>query len=499
MKTYIYIDVSRKQEYIFKNNELADNLFRSSIIRAITEEDDKEKVKFLNVSLPKYLDKVSNYEIMYTGGGNSVIKFDDYYFAEQFIKEYSKAVLVEYPELELYISISTEEEYTKIKQELDQKSNELKGARKARFRRWTYGVEQINKYGKGQIYKEEDKKEKYKASKKYLYSKLNAKKWKYVKITDQLSQYKKNTANSYIGIISIDGNKMGDMVKKVNSFVKRKKLGEIISEIYIEAVIKSLDQYEENKVKVLLTPIVMAGDDLCIIVEANQSIDIAARIIKNIEDISKLSDYEVDHLTACGGVTIIKAGYPFFEAVKDAERLCHQAKESLSANDKASFLTWNVVKGAILNPDSYEQKVQHDNYIEKFSIKPLMIDDNDESNSSIINYNQMVNIINNIRKYNKEVKNKKDIISNTLLETLKIEMYSGIDNYELYINMNKGEGLKKLLEIVDEQIKQVEDKKYLQKYGVIKREDKRYKEYIYILNDIIEILPYFENGGEIVE
>lgn len=510
MKTYIYIDVSRKQEYIYNNNRLADNLYRSSIIKAITEEKDIKNIGFLKVSLPRFLSKeeFKEAEIVFTGGGNSVIIFENEELAKLFIRTYSRAILEEYPEIELYISMVSENdeaEHNRIFDKLKQKSNSLKDARRAQFRRWTYGIEEINEFGKGQLVNEKDKTEIYRKSKQYLYNEIEQQLKSYVTITGELSKYKNNGANSYIGIISIDGNKMGDIVSEVKEFNERRELGEEISKIYKEAVVESLKAYkDENKnISILLTPIVMAGDDLCLIVRANQAIEIAAMIIKNIQKISGerkkesiLKNTKIEYLTACGGVTIVKAGYPFFEAVKNAEKLCHQAKEFIPVDEHASFLTWNIVKGAILNTDTYVQNIKHNNDKEKFTIKPLRLDNN-KSENNIFSYSQILKIIKNINRYNNEVINKKDIISKTSLEALKIEMYSGIENYKLYIDMNKSKGIKQLFQIVNEQLGHIPNEEYLINYGVIK--NSKEKEYIYVLNDIIESLTFFENGGGIDE
>ncbi|PAD08949.1 hypothetical protein CHH76_11875 [Shouchella clausii] len=159
MKAYVLIDVSQKQEYIFKNTKLKDNLYNSAIIKAVTEKKpdqySNEKIP-IPITLSGQLKKmrVSNVPI-YSGGGNSIIEFDSVNTAEKFVRGYSLEVIKAYPDLELYISTVSEEglnfeNFQELRRELDKKLDEIKDKRNARFRRWTYGIEKINQVGKAQ-------------------------------------------------------------------------------------------------------------------------------------------------------------------------------------------------------------------------------------------------------------------------------------------------------------------------------------------------------------
>lgn len=358
MGIYVFIDVSRKQQFIYRNNQLKDNLYNSFIIKAATEkltpiDEQKAITDQFNwikegegiISLEMFLEKSYRdlYEFKYSGGGNSIIYFYSEDKAKSFVEEYSLTILKNFPELELYISYYEIDEKKKesipkdneIRKLLHQRADDLKDTRRTSFRRWSYGVEIIDDIGLPlEVTKMTNRN--YKEIKNYMYKsylevsykhpfneKLNT---KYVEIIDELENYKKDDEKSYIGIISIDGNKMGEMVNRIEHFHQLKDFSQAINQIYLQAIIKALNEYGEllfkkgHKKKLLFTPIVQAGDDICIILEAQYAIEITAKIIENIESLSKegknlglFRDEMADEfLTACGGVAIARNTYPFF-------------------------------------------------------------------------------------------------------------------------------------------------------------------------------------------
>lgn len=525
MSVYVYIDISKKQEYIYKNNKLMDNLYNSFIIKSVTEELnmeenlDKDVILGLKniVSLSRYLEKEfsNEYKFKYSGGGNSIIQFENLEKATKFIKGYSFEILKNYPDLELYISLVDEEEiqYDKankiskdmlIRQKLAQRSDELKDKRKSRFKRWTYGIEKIGENGKAiEIVSEQQIKEKEnlgeKLVRKYLFDKFDNNLRNIAIVTKELGKYKKGeNGKSYIGVISIDGNKMGEMVKKINDFEGLRKFSESIEEIYFSSIIEALKEYKE-KVKVdslLITPILQSGDDICLIVEAEHAIEITATIIKKIEEISQESNNkgnwneftEANYLTACGGIAIVRYTYPFFESVKIAENLCNRAKEATQLiktisdeKQRNSFIDWEIVQSQVDTGIEYEKYIKNRDIKERYHIKPLCIDQNESVESNIFSYDAFCNMI-------KKIQSEEGInISNSFLEDLKKQMYNGIEQYKLFLDIHEN---KKML--LSELIKEI-----FYKDGC--KNDKYYDEYMfyydkstytYILNDVLEALPF---------
>ncbi|HBC96775.1 MAG TPA: hypothetical protein DC034_08290, partial [Clostridium sp.] len=316
---------------------------------------------------------------------------------------YSLEVLKNYPDLELYISLvdESEVEYSSkqemlIRKRLIEKLDELKDMRKPKFKRLTYGIEEIGNDGQpidiSQTCKKKPEDFNKKLVRQYLLNKFEKRLIGIATVTANLQEYKKDeNGKSYIGAISIDGNQMGKMVDKISNFKDLKDFSKVVDEIYFDAIIEALKEYKKRtKVdSLIITPVLQAGDDICLIVEAEYAIEIAAGVIKKIEVISKMDKYknmlskftELDYLTACGGIAIVRYSYPFFEAVKIAENLCNRAKESVyltNSSDKGyhrkSFIDWEIVQSQVNTGIAYEMYVKNQNIKEKYHIKPLCID-----------------------------------------------------------------------------------------------------------------------------
>lgn len=513
MSCYVYLDVSRKQEFIYKDSKLKENLYNSFVIKAVTErlteeieQLDQEILQGLKaVPLQQYLHNnfQNQYCFEYSGGGNSIICFHNKDSAAQFIKGYTFEVLKAYPELELYISMVDESEVKpadgfkdfEIRKELIKRIDELKDFRQSRFKRWSYGIEKIGENGKP-VEKEDLKKEMFDENEKiierYLLKKyIDDLKGAAITVTNKLLDYKdQNDGKSYIGVIAIDGNKMGNMVKRINQFEKLREFSKEINKVYYNSIIEELKEYSKKikDEKLNFTPILQAGDDICLIVKAEYAIEIAAGIIKRIKENSEkneiLKQYMVqDYLTACAGVAIVRYSYPFFEAVKVSEHLCREAKEMTHLVNKStgllrnSFINWEVVQSQVERNLKYEQYVRNRNVKELFHIKPLCVDQDIPAIDGIISYSAFIKIIRSIQR-------EKELISNSFLEGLKRHMYGGIEEYKLFLDTNN-ENSKILREIIKNMFgSQVNDELFL--VG----EDKGVKTYTYVINDILEVLPF---------
>lgn len=506
MASYVYIDVSHKQEFIFKHNKLKENLYNSFVIKAITE-NTVDIGEGPIISLKKYLEDEHHgcYEVVYSGGGNSIVRFSTKAEAIKFVRKYSGEVYRYYPDLELYISIvddsqinskSIEAKEKEIRDRLREEANKLKDKRRIKFKRWSYGVEEIDAAGQPVLCDSFERK--HELSKKFLYQRLEEKADKAgFQVTEQLEDYKKDgDSKSYIGIISIDGNKMGDMVRRISTFQDLGKFSSLIEQLYESAVVNALIEYKH--LEGLVTPIIMSGDDICLIVRAEHAIELAAAIVNHIQSLSRNENYRpffrkvMDEgqreLTACAGVAIARYNYPFFEAVKTAELLCKQAKEAIhrvQGNANASFIHWDIVQGQVVNSYHYEDYVKHGRDIERFHIKPLRIDQTQPVENGIFSYDIFVNVIKNIQ----EAQEKQEI-SNSLMEGIKKVLYSGWESYKLFVDMDQTQDCCNLMQIMREQFKCDND------YGVVSEQQGQSIVYTYLLNDVIDALPYIHSKRE---
>ncbi|WP_129600795.1 Cas10/Cmr2 second palm domain-containing protein [Anaerophilus nitritogenes] len=551
--TYIFIDVSKKQSFIYKNNKLKDNVYNSVIIKAITETLEEENIKDLYIkfkkeiiSLKYELDELKKegkiIETMYSGGGNSIIKFEDEKTAIQFIENYSLKIYEKFPQLELYISYVKGSEFDmdeeKIHEELHKRADKLKDARRGQIKRLTYGVEQIDELG----YPKQNSSEKkcVKEAKNFLQSKLkNDLNEKNIEFTYELESYKKNnkpfkednTVNkNYMGVIAIDGNKMGELVNAIKTMDKEKsyyyylkQMSKEISKVYYESVKNAILTVAKKRNGIIITPIVLAGDDICLITQGTIAIELAAEIINQLHirsDTSKLDkesilkklmeNKNIKNLTAAAGICIVKPGYPFFESIKIAESRqssgktsMHQIKTIETDQDNktdglrvanVSMIDWEIVKGSNKEEIDYLEYISEGSKLKTYHIKPLWITTQRYKGNKFYNegtflYEGFKNIVEKIQ----EMK-KKEEISSSELQNIKNAMYSGEKQYELVFDMQKTTGIKNLETMINQELNQ-ENSSVEKRYCIFNKqcqEDEKKNESIYILNDIIDVLDFME-------
>lgn len=592
--TFVYIDASKKQEFIYDTKKTKENIERSLVIRLITEwiseneakeiENIKDEHKRKVITLKKEAEK-NGAELIFSGGGNSIIKFKKKVAAECFIKSYSLLVLQRHPDLELYMSavnvgkfIDDKKEIKMddlkleplIHKELEDKLNEIKDNRKSRLRKLSYGIEKIKSDSDYTTEKADENKDYVKTMKthfaKHIATALvesdkelsnnnwieeKGKKIKEIeeRITFEFDEYKKSERaedKNYMGIVAIDGNKMGEMVRNLknfylgeletdkidkedfkklseNNYFKSLKLfGEQINDVYANAIRKAIRQenrkedepyYKELK-NCKITPIVVAGDDITIVVKATLAIKLASQILENIEDeivnidtedinndkysvVKELMKLlELEKLTAGAGIAIVKPGYPFFEAITVAEKIQKKSKEAIykfSENDENtnhSFLNWEVIQGGKIETIDYSKYADKGSKIKEYHVKPLYIIGREPKANKLQSKNGNRFII----------KPKEDSSINIYTfegfeflvdklnemkwdcESIKKAMYGADGRYEMIFEMSKEDRIKK----IDEVLKINEATGIEIKNGKLIEKNRE----TYLLNDFIDIRDF---------
>lgn len=382
-KYVMLLEIGKKQQYIFRSNKLAENIGASIIIRHATEEDAKKYYK-------KY-----NPTIIYEGGGNALYVFSTKQDGISFAKEYSLDLMKRYPGITLYLVGYELKENQTVKEGILQCYRLLANKKNNRMN----AVSAID-YGKtvrctATNMPATDSEKLFVGKTKYLpkeraenpmsgesivkyynssqqediFKDLLPKDYQFPKEVDKLGRSKGNS--SYIAVVHIDGNRMGEKIRKFNEeygkqptenieqFDSRyiKALGEFSASIrkQYETSVKEMIQILADNLsnntnglretldlqdKVLpIRPLILAGDDICFIADGRIGIELARICIE------KIQEKEVNGLplNACGGVAIVKAHYPFSRAYELAEELCQNAKNQIKENGlDASYLDWHV-------------------------------------------------------------------------------------------------------------------------------------------------------------
>lgn len=405
----VVLEVSQKQSYIFKTDRLVENIGASIIIRRITEE------------IPKKYAKAD--EFVFEGGGKSVYTFGSYDNAKAFIENMTRGVIEQYPGIELFMAVHdydiNSDSVIDAINALYGKLEEKKAARRHNFRTIGLGITEIcadtslpaaeyEYFGKDKFAVSSEAAVKINVGRNEqddVFKELlpDAPGYKFAREFEDLGGSR--GSKNYISVIVIDGNKMGKKIEKfrkefqasnpnISKDVNQKykdelrKLSEEIDVSYKKAVSDAIEKLYDNltalqekgivekkgddkdgTIYLPVRPLIMAGDDICIVTDARIGIDLTESILKNIEA------YTICGLPmrACAGVAMVRTGYPFFRAHELAEELCHNAKSILPSDDSkdASVIDFHIDQGEIAGSLSTIRKELYNN--SSLTNKPLYV------------------------------------------------------------------------------------------------------------------------------
>lgn len=420
MKKFLVIsEVSKKQNYIFKTNKLKENIGASNIIEYVTENVPREIGKKYKLALKE----------ISVGGGNSIFLLQREEEAQKFIKEVTKEVLCKFSGVEFFMTyIGYDEEEDSIIESIDllyKKLNGKKSQRSSVFKRSSYGIEErcvstgLAANGKErQVLLSNESLIKRRWSEKEFLENLKAEKAPY-SIESLMSKYLKDGysftteieklgiqkgENSYIAIVSLDGNKMGQKIQSMknkalkqyesldtkeansNYIIKLNEFSLNIKKYYYESfeymldkVVKNYDelndklnlQVDEEGNKILpIRPIILAGDDVCFICNAQIALECVNAFI------TKLNTYTVEEetLNACAGISMMKSSNPFDRGYEIAEGLCKNCKAKIVDEQDASLVDYHICEGEIATSLSEIRDRAHIDKSINLNIKPLYID-----------------------------------------------------------------------------------------------------------------------------
>lgn len=395
----VLLEISKKQEYIFKSNRLKENVGASFIIKYVTED------------LPKEILINKNGGEVFQGGGKSLFIIESEEETNNFIKEYSKKVLKEYSGLELFIvKVPFDIKKDNVIDKIDLAYKKLgvkKSERKNSTCQLSFGIEKIcastglsavdyNKDNDLPISREIQ--EKLKAYNFYInknyFKEVVGQDIKYSKEIDDLLN--DSDDKKYIAITHIDGNNMGNKFEELKSYYKNKKISNYedfnnsylkelrrmsteISEIYINCFKRVINELKTEDNFITLRPLILAGDDITYLSNGSLAIKVARLFLENLKNESlTIGDKKVD-LNACAGIAILKSHYPFSRGYKLAEELCQSAKSYIKLNMKedASLIDWHIVQGEIEGSLDYIRRKYYNLPSVKLTMKPYIVSSND--------------------------------------------------------------------------------------------------------------------------
>ncbi|NJM59617.1 MAG: hypothetical protein HC849_04515 [Oscillatoriales cyanobacterium RU_3_3] len=413
--TVTVLDTTGIQLYIFGSNRLRENIGGSYLVSQATDNWVRDALNQLKAEIQQEVyafdprqhqpeatprieieeDRLAA-ELVYAGGGNTVLLFSEEQYAVQFTQILSKHILEEAPGINLvavHKEFNWEDEnlYAVIqklmKTELDAKkrsripSAPLLGLGVTASCRST----QLVAVGMSQQFDDED-------DEPYLISREIDRKRQAVNSANQelrdLFLSSENSANyefprrldfmgrsegdsSYVAIVHADGNGMGKRFQEFGKdrgnrdyIIAMRQLSYSVNQAGINALktvvdtlVKSIEVDRDGKKRVKgqfeikenylpFRPLVYGGDDVTFVCDGRLGLELAAIYLEELEN-KPIADSKT--LNACAGICVVKTHYPFARAYQLSEDLCRNAKRFVKDEDKGYFsaLDWHLAASGL--------------------------------------------------------------------------------------------------------------------------------------------------------
>lgn len=339
------LEVAKKQAYIFKSTSLKDNVSRSNHIAYVTSSKF-----FEDVASDLYKTEEN---LVYSGGGHSVLKFDSREKAVEFTKVVTRYTLENFHGLELFsTSIEYDENLLPEKNlyNLSTKLEEKKSIRKNQFQTTSIGIESLDKTSFSPISTNEKP---FKHMNFNIFNDFN------------FPMEFKDIDESFLSVIHIDGNAMGKRIENIYKVPENSDFNTLVKNLnnFSKCIQKDFETAFENMlIKVTATngidldfdlekcipirPIILAGDDVCFVTKGSIGLECSRIFLEELSSITNEQDNT--KYSACAGVAIVHSKFPFYKAYNLSEELCSNAKKfgvTINSDGIISAMDWHIEYG----------------------------------------------------------------------------------------------------------------------------------------------------------
>lgn len=408
MGTIAIYDVIGIQDFIFASNRLKENIGASIIIQMTFEEylfeaikencdNNSYRIDWKQYSNFKMLsDPQIQAEVMYSGGGNALVAYQNYNIAINVTKSLSHKILKKSGGM-LKFAVSYQNE-TNFKNYAEDKNKLIENLKIAKYQMVysnpllgigitregvTDGLPatEVKTYEKQStrefISKSADLKRKiWEKRDKYFEHLLPSEDYAFPPEFNELGQ---KEGESYIAVVHIDGNNMGKVldnliddqsydyhqsIKIVRNFSSEvDKRYKNIMNIVIQRLADGIkdkpfcEKFNPTVKEGILPirPIILNGDDVTFVCSGKIGISLAENFLNELHKQSEISVAEQSvKLSACAGVAIVKSHFPFYRAYQLAEELCKSSKakgKTLAkingVDEVANWLDFHIVQSGI--------------------------------------------------------------------------------------------------------------------------------------------------------
>ncbi|MEG4304131.1 Cas10/Cmr2 second palm domain-containing protein [Microcoleus sp. D3_18a_C4] len=472
--TLTVVDTTGIQDYVFSSNRLRENIGASYLVSQATKEWAEKALldlaKELNqkVHIPKRNSlqeiHIGNEdvaaEIVYAGGGNTVLLFTSFEYAKRFTQILTTRVLQNAPGLNIVVAHDKEFELDKggfkkkLTQLLEKELAKKKRERVASVPLLGLGVTaacrstQFPAVNTSEKYIDADEEDIYLISRESE-SKLkavpkanqrliekfagtfNSDLYDFPSRTDYLGR--SEGESSYVAIVHADGNGMGNRFQECGkgksdreAIVEMRQLSQSVEDAGVNALRKvleivhnsiengelvgylgrfSLKIAKNGKYYLPFRPLVYGGDDVIFVCEGRIGLELAAIYLKEFEK-QKDIEYQPLNLTARAGICVVKTHYPFARAYQIVEDLYGAAKKLIYEERKrlykdkeyyCSTLDWHFAASGLIGSIGEIRQREYEVPSGNMMMRPIRLKEHDSDDNQ---WRTWANFISAVQHFN---------------------------------------------------------------------------------------------------
>ncbi|MEA5498950.1 hypothetical protein VB834_10420 [Limnoraphis robusta Tam1] len=410
--TVTVLDTTGIQSYIFGSNRLRENIGASYLVSQATDNWARDALNKLKTDIqqevyafdpdqhqpeakPHIKDGGLAAELIYAGGGNTVLLFSDQKYAVKFTQILSKRILEEAPGINL---VAVHREFDWDSQSLyeeiqDVMKNDLDIKKRSRIPSAPLLGLGVTATCRSTQLVAVGMSEKFEDDEPYLISREIKAKLKVVpKANDKLQEMfttslgsyefplrtdkmgRSEGDSSYVAVVHADGNGMGKRFQEFGKdksnpdyIIAMRELSHSVNQAginalktVIEILVQSIQTDENGKKKVKgyfeikdnylpFRPLVYGGDDVAFVCDGRLGLELAAIFLQEFEKQPVVGNEDGKNpLTACAGICVVKTHYPFARAYQMSEDLCRKSKKFVKDKEgDFSALDWHLAASGL--------------------------------------------------------------------------------------------------------------------------------------------------------